>query len=477
MDPLDPRSIPLIVDLDGTLIRSDLTIETLFAELGRRPTAVLGLLRLLFVGRAAFKHCLAQKASVDFAALPYDKTVLAIIGRARAEGRRVYLASASSETLVAGVARHVGIFDGWFGSSATLNLKGAAKADVLVKTFGAQHFDYLGNSGADLRVWEQARTSITIRATIAVKRSLPAVSNQVEHLDAPHETPADWIKLLRAHQWIKNVLVLIPLLAAHRFDATAFSKALLAFLAFSLCASSVYILNDLVDLQADRAHPTKSARPFATGAIPLAPGLFVAPILWLASFAVAAFTSLPFTLVLLTYFVLTTLYSFALKRKMLVDVFTLASLYTMRIIGGAVAVGVVLSNWLLAFSMFLFIGLALIKRYIELTTLAQGNLPNPANRNYHINDLAVIAALAAAAGYSAVMILALYINSDAVVPLYRHAGLLWFTCPLILFWFSRALLLAHRGAMHDDPIIFAAKDRVSLLTGFLVATLLLLAAI
>jgi 4-hydroxybenzoate polyprenyltransferase len=476
LDPLDAQSIPLIVDLDGTLVRSDLTLETLFAELGRRPAAVLGLLRLLFVSRAAFKHRLAQKASVDFAALPYDKAVLAIIDRAGAEGRRVYLASASSETLVAGVARHVGIFDGWFGSSATLNLKGAAKADLLVKNFDAQHFDYLGNGRADLLVWEQARKSITIRASVAVKRSLPAVSNQVEHLDAPRATAVDWIKLLRAHQWIKNVLVFIPLLAAHRFDATALSKALLAFLAFSLCASSVYILNDLVDLQADRAHPTKSGRPFATGAIPLATGLFVAPILWLVSFAVAAFSSPPFTLVLLSYFVLTTLYSFGLKRKMLVDAFTLASLYTMRVIGGAVAVGVVLSNWLLAFSMFLFIGLALIKRYVELTVLAEGNLPNPTNRNYHINDLVVIAALAAASGYSAVVVLALYINSDAVVPLYRHAGLLWFTCPLILFWFSRALLLAHRGMMHDDPIIFAAKDRVSLLTAVLLGALVLLAA-
>jgi 4-hydroxybenzoate polyprenyltransferase len=477
LDQLDVRSVPLVVDLDGTLVRSDLVLEMLFAELGRRPARVLGLLPLLFASKAAFKHCLAKTGSIDFAALPYDQRVLAVISRARAEGRRVYLASASSEILVAGVARHIGTFDGWFGSSATLNLKGAAKADLLVKTFGARQFDYLGNDSADLRVWEQARKSITIRAPMAVERSLPAVSNNIEHLEAPRATPAAWIKLLRVHQWIKNVLVFIPLLAAHEFNSAALSNALLAFLAFSLCASSVYILNDLVDLQTDRAHPTKSARAFAIGTIPLATGLFAAPILWLASFVVAALTSLPFALVLLTYFVLTTLYSLALKRKMLVDAFTLASLYTVRVIGGAVAVGVVLSHWLLAFSMFLFIGLALIKRYVELTILADRNLPNPTNRNYHVNDLAIIAALAAASGYSAVVVLALYISSDAVVPLYRHPNLLWFVCPLVLFWFSRALLLAHRRMMHDDPIVFAVKDRVSLLTAGLLGALLLLAAI
>ena len=471
----DLRPVPLVVDLDGTLIRSDLFIETLFTELGRRPTAIAGFLPPLFAGKAAFKHYLAATAPLDVASLPYDETVLATIRQARADGRRVYLASASNEKLVAGVARHLGLFEGWFGSNETVNLKGATKAALLVKTFGARRFDYLGNDTADLAVWERARKSITIRAPAAVKRNLPALSDDVEHLDAPQATPAAWIKLLRVHQWVKNALVFIPLLMAHQFHLAALGDALLAFLAFSLCASSVYILNDLVDLQADRAHPTKRARAFASGTIPLAAGLCAVPILWLAAFTVAALTSLPFVLVLLTYFALTTLYSFALKRKMLVDAFTLASLYTIRVIGGAVAVGVVLSHWLLAFSMFMFIALALIKRYVELSTLADRNLPNPTNRNYQIGDLDIIAALSAASGYNAVVVLALYINSDAVIPLYRHPDLLWFICPIVLFWFSRALLLAHRRLMHDDPIVFALKDRTSLLAAGLVAALMLAA--
>jgi 4-hydroxybenzoate polyprenyltransferase len=291
----------------------------------------------------------------------------------------------------------------------------------------------------------------------------------------PGVTPAAWIKLLRLHQWVKNTLVFVPLLLAHQFTLGALGNAVLAFFAFSLCSSGAYILNDLVDLRADRAHPTKRIRAFASGAIPLAAGLLAVPLLWLTAFAMAALTTLPFVLILLTYLALTTLYSFVLKRRMLVDAFTLAGLYMIRVIGGGFAVGVVISHWLLAFSMFMFVALALIKRYVELATLADRQLPNPANRNYQIGDLDIIAALSAASGYNSVVVLALYISSDAVVPLYRHPDLLWLVCPIVLFWFSRALLLAHRRKMHDDPIVFALKDRVSLLTAGFVAALVLAA--
>lgn len=469
------RLVPLVVDLDGTLIRSDVLVETLFAELGRQPSSIFGLGRALFAGRAALKHRLAETAPLDVASLPYDETVVGLIEAARAEGRPVYLASASNEKCVAQVAAYLGLFDGWFASNAKVNLKGPAKAARLVESFGAGQFDYIGNEAADLAIWAQARKSITIGAAPALRASLPALGDEVVHLEAPQPTLETWLKLLRVHQWVKNALVFIPLLMAHEFHVAALGAAFLAFLAFSLCASSVYILNDLADLAADRAHPTKRARALASGTIPLMAGLSAVPILWFAAFAVAIFTSPRFALVLFAYFALTTAYSFMLKRKMLVDAFTLASLYTIRVIGGGVAAGVALSHWLLAFSMFMFIALALIKRYIELAMLADRNLPNPANRNYQIGDLDIIAALSAASGYNAVVVLALYINSDAVVPLYRRPELLWFVCPVVLFWFSRALLLAHRRAMHDDPIVFALKDKVSLLTAGLVAVLVLAA--
>ena len=471
----DLEPVPLVVNLDGVLIRSNLFIETLFCELGRQPGTIVGILPSVFSGALAFQARLTQLSRVDVAALPYDQIVLDVIRQARADGRRVFLTSASHQKRVADIANHLGLFDEAFGSSETLNLKGAAKANLLVKRLGARQFDYLGADAADLPVWEQARRSLTIGASASVRGRLATLSGDVEHLDTPQATPAAWIRLLRVHQWAKNALVFIPLLMAHKFTLAALGEASLAFLAFSLCASSVYILNDLVDLQADRAHPTKRTRAFASGIISPRAGLYALPILWLASFAVAALTSVSVVLVLLTYFALTTLYSFVLKRKMLVDAFVLASLYTLRVIVGGAAAGVVLSHWLLAFSMFIFIGLALIKRYVELAMLADRNLPNPTKRDYQIADLDVITALSAASGYSAVVVLALYISSDAVVPLYRRPDLLWFVCPLLLFWFSRALLLAHRRTMHDDPIVFALTDRTSLLTAGLVVMLLLAA--
>ena len=469
------RPIPLVVDLDGTLIRSDLLIESFFAELGVRPLAAFSLAPALFSGKAALKHRLAETAPLDVAALPYDKTVIALIETARTEGRLVYLASASNEKYVAEVARHLGLFEGWFASNETVNLKGPVKAQRLVEIFGVGQFDYVGNEAADLAVWAQARKSITVGAPAALRASLPTLGDDVIHLDTPQATLKTWLKLLRVHQWVKNALVFLPLLMAHQFNGAALGTALLAFIAFSLCASSVYIINDLADLAADRAHPTKRARALASGMIPLAAGLSAVPILWFSAFAVAAFASLPFAEILFLYFSLTTLYSFSFKRKMLVDAFTLASLYTIRVIGGGVAVGVMLSHWLLAFSMFMFVALALTKRYTELATLADKNLSKPSNRNYEIGDLDIVAALAAAAGYSAVVVLALYINSDAVVGLYRHPELLWFVCPIVLYWFSRVLLLAHRRMMHDDPIVFALQDRVSLFAAGVIAVLVLAA--
>jgi 4-hydroxybenzoate polyprenyltransferase len=471
IESLKGGSVPLVVDLDGTLVKSDLLIETLFGELGRNPLPLLHLLPSLFSNKAKFKHFLAQKAAIDFGALPYDATVLAAIRQARADGRRVYLVSASNEKLVVAVAGQLGVFDGWLGSNASTNLKGKAKADLLVRTFGERQFDYLGSGSADLPVWKQARRSISIRSPGGVRRKLAALSDQVEHLDVPRETWPAWIKLIRVHQWVKNGLVFIPLIMAHQFNLVALGHALLAAVAFSLCASAIYILNDLVDIQADRVHPTKRERAFASGGISPTSGLRAAMALWLASFCVALLISPGFVLVLLSYFALTILYFTVLKRKMLIDVFALASLYTIRMIGGAVAVGVLLSHWLLAFAMFIFVALALIKRYIELATLADQNLPNPTSRNYQTTDLSIIAAFAAASGYNAVVVLALYLSSNAVVPLYRHHNILWFICPLVLFWFSRVLLLAHRRLVHDDPIVFALKDPVSLLTAGLVAVL------
>jgi 4-hydroxybenzoate polyprenyltransferase len=278
--------------------------------------------------------------------------------------------------------------------------------------------------------------------------------------------------MLRVHQYAKNTLVFVPLLTSHLFTGEAFLQAVLAFVAFSLCASSIYILNDLVDLQDDRGHRSKCNRPLASGAIPLMHGVIAIPILFLAALGLGATVSLPFLGVLLGYFALTTAYSFALKRMMVVDVITLAGLYSVRVVGGAVATGVAASEWLLAFCMMIFMSLALIKRYVELAARRDANLPDPTSRDYKNSDLDIVAALAAAAGFNAVTIFALYISSATVKQLYTHPQILWLVGPLLMFWIARALMLASRRLMDDDPVVFAIKDKISLMTVGAIAILI-----
>jgi 4-hydroxybenzoate polyprenyltransferase/phosphoserine phosphatase len=473
--PGKDRHRPLVVDLDGTLIASDLLIETAFSELGRRPHSLVDMIRALSRGKAALKHRLAEPADFDPGALPYDPEVLGMIERARAEGRPVYLASASHERLVERIADHLGFFTGWFATNETTNLAGIRKAETLVEAFGERGFDYIGNDAADLPVWEKAAKAIAIRTPGGVRRKLGLAHADVEHLTHSRPTWRTWAKMLRVHQYAKNALVFVPLLTSHLFTLEAFAQALLAFVAFSLCASSIYILNDLVDLQDDRGHRSKCNRPLASGAIPLMHGVIAIPILFLCALGFAAALSLPFLGVLLGYFALTTAYSFVLKRKMVVDVITLAGLYSVRVVGGAVAIGVVISEWLIAFCMMIFMSLALIKRYVELAARRDANLPDPTSRNYKNSDLDIVAALAAAAGFNAVTVFTLYISSDTVNHLYTRPQILWLVGPLLMFWIARALLLASRRLMDDDPVVFAIKDRVSLLTVAATAALIVAA--
>ena len=465
-----------MVDLDGTLVASDLLIETAFSELARRPWSLVEIAGALSRGKAALKHRLAAPADFDPSLLPYDQEVLAVVRQARAAGRPVYLASASNRRLVETVADHLGLFTGWFASDETMNLAGAEKARRLVEAFGERGFDYIGNDGADLPVWEKAARALAIRTPVRVKRRLARGAREVDHLPCEKPTWRTWAKLLRVHQYAKNALVLVPLLTAHLFTLEAVVQAFVAVAAFSLCASSVYILNDLLDLQDDRGHRTKCYRPLASGAIPLLHGVVAAPLLFLASIAVAATVSLPFIGVLLGYFALTSAYSLMLKRMMLVDVLTLAGLYSIRVFGGAVAIDVAVSKWLLGFCMMIFMSLALIKRYVELAARRDAGLPDPANRDYRASDLDMVAALAAAAGFNAVTVFALYISSDAVNALYTRPAILWLVGPLLLYWIARALMLASRRLMDDDPVVFALKDRVSLAT-IAAAGALILAAV
>lgn len=460
---------PLVVDLDGTLIRTDLLVESGFAHLGADPRRTLALVAALRQGKAALKARIAADTDIDVAHLPYDEEVLALIDAARASGRPVHLASASNERYVRAVAEHLGLFDGWFASTPDENLSSSTKARRLVEAFGAGGFDYVGNDRADLAVWQVARRCIGVRLSAAVRDGLLRTAPEARILEPPNGRAKAWIKLLRVHQWAKNALVLVPLFTAQKFDLASIAAALGAFLAFSLAASAIYVLNDLVDIDADRKHPSKRRRPLAAGTVPIVQALALPPILLAISIG-GGFVIAPwFGVVLLGYVALTTAYTFVLKRKMMIDIIALAALYTLRVIAGAAAISVPVSEWLLGFSMFIFTALALVKRYIELAARLDADLPDPSNRNYRKTDLGIIAALAAAAGFNAVTVFALYISSETVHHLYRYPKALWLICPILMHWLGRILMMAHRRHMDDDPIVFALKDRNSLLTFALVA--------
>jgi 4-hydroxybenzoate polyprenyltransferase/phosphoserine phosphatase len=449
---------PLVVDLDGTLVRSDLLVESAFAHLGSNPRRVVSLLSAIRRGKAALKAEIAAETEIDVSHLPYDEDVVSLIRQRRAAGSQVYLASASNERYVRAVAEHLALFDGWFASNEKENLTSGLKARRLVEAFGNGGFDYVGNGRADLAVWNVAHRCIAVRASPGVQSKLRDIDPRAKVLENTKGRTRAWIKLLRVHQWAKNTLVFVPLVTAQRFDLVAFGQAIGAFLAFSLVASAIYILNDLVDVDADRKHPSKKLRPLAAGTVDITRAMALVPALLAVGLAGALAIAPALAAVLLAYVSLTTAYTFVLKRKMLVDVLTLASLYTIRVFGGATAISVPMSEWLLAFSMFIFTALSLIKRYIELTARIDKDLSDPTNRNYRKSDLDVVAALAAAAGYNAVTVFALYISSDVVRPLYRHPEVLWLICPILMYWLGRALLMAHRRLMDDDPIIFALRD-------------------
>lgn len=457
----------LCVDLDGTLLNSDLLYESLLALLARQPLYLFLLPLWLLQGKAALKRQIAARVTLAPEHLPYNPQVLALL-RTTTQRPRV-LCTASDALLVAPIAAHLGLFEQVLASDGTRNLSGAHKAQTLVETFGERGFDYAGNGTVDLAVWERAAGAWVVNNDARLASAAAQRTRVHAHWPAPPRAAA-WLKALRLHQWLKNLLVFVPLLTAHRFlEPAAVAQSLLAFAAFSLCASGVYVLNDLLDLGADRQHLRKRQRPFAAGRLPLLQGLLVAPLLTLAGLLVALACSPAFAAVLLLYYAVTLAYSLRLKRIVMLDVVLLAGLYTVRIIGGTIAIEAELSFWLLAFSMFIFLSLALLKRYTELHAMLARGKNKASGRGYGVDDLPLLQSLGAAAGYIAVMVMALYINSPDSIELYRHPKLLWFICPVLLYWVSRAWVIAHRGDMHDDPIVFAATDRASQLVAALCA--------
>lgn len=464
---------PLVVDLDGTLIKTDLLIES-FLLLLRKNLLYLFLAPIwLLRGKAYFKAEIARRVDIDIKLLPYNQEFLAYLREQHANGRELWLATASNVKYADAVALHIDLFSKVLSSSAQVNLSGAKKKTVLVQLCGEKGFDYAGNAVIDVAVWKSAANAIVVNAASSVVVKAGNVTDVQAVYPKDGNITKSVVKSLRLHQWVKNTLVFVPLAVSHQYhDWTSWQQGFLAFLAFSLCASCVYIVNDLMDLPEDRQHRTKRFRSFASGALSPLVGMVMAPLLLVGAALLATKLPYQFAIVLTTYFIITCAYSFYLKRKVLVDVITLAGLYTVRIIAGTVALSLQLSFWLLAFSMFVFLSLAIIKRYSELLELKNrndGSSGSSGSRGYLIQDLELLASLGGSSGYIAVLVLALYVHSQEIAGLYSHPQFLWLCCPLFLFWISRAWVLTHRGLMHDDPIVWAIKDRGSYAVGILMA--------
>jgi 4-hydroxybenzoate polyprenyltransferase/phosphoserine phosphatase len=472
----EKNAIPLAVDLDGTLIATDLLWEGLFLLLRRNPLYLFMVPVWLMSGPARLKQEIAARVDIDPAGLPYREGLVERLRQEHASGRRIILATGTPRKFAEAIAAHLGVFDTVHATDGHHNFTSRKKCAALVEAYGDGGFDYAGNSRHDLACFDVAREAIVVAPDRHAARWQSA--HKAELFDTPKATFKTYLKMLRAHQWAKNVLIAVPMVLSHDyFDMGMVLACLLAFISFSTAASSVYIVNDFFDLALDRKHPTKRKRPFASGMLSIPFGFSAAAMLLVVSAVTAAFLPPLFWAALGGYLVATTAYSLAIKRMLLIDVLTLAGLYTMRILAGAAATGTDVSFWLLAFAIFFFLSLALVKRYVELRHSALVVGERIAGRGYRAEDQEIIAQAGMASAFSSALVLALYIDSDAVKELYATPWMVWPVAPIILYLTMRVWILARRDEMHDDPVVFIISDWRSQAVILFGAVLLVAAAI
>lgn len=451
--------VPLAVDLDGTLVCSDLLFESALIAIRRRPSLLLRLPGWLLHGRAALKQQLAREGLPDAHSLPYRQDLLEYLREQKRLGRRIVLVTAADRRVAEAVSAETGLFDAVYASDGHSNLAGKCKRDRLTQLFGPGGFDYIGNSRRDLPVWQTAHAALIAGAHRGLLRAIKKTRPVERVFSAGDGTWRDVLRQLRPHQWLKNLLVFLPLLGAHRLvDPELLPRALLAFVAFTLCASGVYVLNDLLDLPTDRRHPHKRLRPLASGRVPIRGALGLLGMLLIGAVLVGLQLPGYFLPVLAAYFVTTLAYSMGLKDHAVLDVLILAGGYAARVAAGSVAVGIAPSAWLLAFCMFLFFSLALVKRFAELVALRPAANGKAHARGYFLDDAGVVAAQGIASGYIGVLVLALYTNSAMVQAIHGRYWVFWGICLLLWCWISHLWLMADRGLIADDPVVFALRN-------------------
>jgi 4-hydroxybenzoate polyprenyltransferase len=468
----------IAVDLDGTLTLTDTLHESVLTLARNKPYLLLFLPFWLFKGIAHLKQKVAEHSELDVTTLPYNQPLIDWLKEEKLRGKKIVLCTAANEKIAKAVVSNFDLFDAFIASDSKTNLKSARKRDALEERYGVEGYDYAGNCNDDLEVWADASNAVVVHASENVLKKASTLTSVTQVFRSEQVGIAVWLKAIRIHQWLKNLLLFVPLLAAHQIgNAQSLGLLIIAFFSFSLCASSVYITNDLLDLESDRRHPRKRFRPFASANLSVLHGVIAAPLLVAASFLLGTVVGVDFLFVLLIYLFLTATYSFSLKRLVLVDCLTLATLYTMRIIAGAAAVSVSLSFWLLAFSIFIFLSLALVKRYAELLVQSQEGKNSVHGRGYLVTDAPLLQALGVSSGYISTLVIALYLRSENVMSLYAEPLAIWLLIPILLFWVSWVWLKSSRGEMHDDPIVFAAKDKTSLSVAAITALVFIYAAI
>jgi 4-hydroxybenzoate polyprenyltransferase/phosphoserine phosphatase len=477
--PDAPRPGLLCVDLDGTLVATDTLDECLLCIARRSPQKLLKIPLWLLGGKAQFKERVAEAAAQDLCSLPYRPSVCEYIEARAAEGEEVVLATAANWRIAKQVAGECKFIQNVLASDEKTNLSGERKLTAIRDYAAGRPFDYMGDHVKDLKIWRAARNAIVVGKSARLAAKVAGAENVIQISSGTGGTAREWLRQLRVHQWSKNVLLLLPLVLAHKITSVpALVACLIAFIAFSCAASAVYLVNDLIDLPHDRSHPTKSKRPLARGAITIRQALgATVGLVGAAAVLSLAFLPLTFFAMVVGYWVMSFAYSLWLKQLAIVDILMLAGFYVYRILIGAVAVHVLVSVWLLAFSMFFFLSLGTIKRYADLLEAAGSGETGRAGRSYSTADLEFLRTLGLACGCVATLVLALYLNSAEIMQLYRRPTCLWLVCPLALYWILRAWLIASHGEMHDDPVIFALRDKASYVVAALTAGVILLATI
>jgi 4-hydroxybenzoate polyprenyltransferase len=464
------------VDLDGTLVKSDTLVDSLLVLARTRPGLLWKLPSRLMRGKAAFKAFVTDSVTLDVARLPYNLKVLQFLQQEHVKGRPIYLTTGADSRVAQRVADNLGIFTSVLGSDGSTNLIAGKKLDRLRAHLAVEAFDYIGNARPDLPLLAQATEPMVANPSLGLRMGMRTRGIRPTRLFEERRSPLQaMLKAMRVHQWAKNLLIFVPLLLSHGLSIARLLTALLAFLCFSFAASATYMVNDLLDIEADRRHARKRLRPFASGDLSAVAGLGAVVVLLLLALSGARFLAAGFYGWLLLYLASTLAYSLYLKRIALVDVLVLSGLYTLRLQAGSAATQTPISHWLAGFSVFLFLSLAIVKRFAELENLRASNSPPKNGRGYLVADIEQLRSFGTSSAYAAVVVFSIYISSQSVMTLYRKPSLLWLMVPLMLLWLSRVWLLASRGELNEDPVVFALTDRMSLLIGVVVVVVALLA--